>query len=39
MISLLILFLAVLLVLDVLALLGKTPDTHLETTQFGDYTF
>ncbi len=37
MISLLLLLVAVLLVLDALALLGKTPDTHLETTQFGDY--
>jgi len=39
MIALLLLLLVVLLILDVLALTGKTPDTHLETTQFGDYKF
>ncbi|MCZ4625761.1 MULTISPECIES: hypothetical protein [Rhodococcus] len=31
--------LAVFLLLDVLALTGRTPDTHMEVTQFGDYRF
>ncbi|MBM7460673.1 hypothetical protein JOE26_003348 [Rhodococcus coprophilus] len=39
MIALLLLLLVVLLILDVLALMGKTPDTHMEITQFGDYKF
>ena len=39
MIALLLLLLVVLLILDVLALMGKTPDTHMETTQFGDHKF
>lgn len=36
---LLLLFLVVLLLLNVLALTERTPDTHRQTTQFGDYTF
>jgi len=39
MIALLLLFLVVLLVLNILALTERTPDTHLQATQFGDYTF
>lgn len=33
----LVVFLVVLLVLDVLVLAGRTPDTHREITQHGDY--
>lgn len=33
----LLLVLVVFVVLDALALTGRTPDTHREQTQFGDY--
>ncbi len=33
----LLVFLLVLLILDVLVLTGRTPDTHREVTQHGDY--
>ncbi|AHD20079.1 hypothetical protein Y013_05070 [Rhodococcus pyridinivorans SB3094] len=39
MILLVLVLLAVFLLLDVLALTGRTPDTHMEVTQFGDYRF
>lgn len=35
----LLIVLAVLVVLAALALAGLTPDTHSETTQFGDFRF
>jgi hypothetical protein len=37
--ALLLLLLATFLVLDALSLLDRTPDTHSESTQFGDYRF
>ncbi len=39
MILLVLVLLAVFLLLDVLALTERTPDTHMEVTQFGDYRF
>lgn len=39
MIVLTLVVLGTVLLLDVLALLGRTPDTRWEKTQFGDYRF
>jgi hypothetical protein len=37
--AMLILFVAMLAILTVAAALGKTPDTHREVTQHGDFRF